>query len=213
MRAAVRALPFSAWPSRQHGHRGRRWKEPCPARLGALVAAARRRRSSRCLSSLSPGSLAIRGGSTRLGLEPRSSRGTQMQALAHHLRRGAGTFRVGDWRRRCASTCGRASRRGAPRATAEGAEGGSDGGRLQGVASNVRHPPSAAATFRSGRVARRSQGDAGGPRAVEQRVRQWKVEDGGREAARLAPRRTTQSKPRARGELAASQVGLWQKGP
>ena len=45
-------------------------------------------------------------------------------------------------------------------ATAEEAEAGSQGGRLQSVMGDVRQSPSAAATFRIGRVARRSQGDA-----------------------------------------------------
>ena len=65
-------------------------------------------------------------------------------------------------------------------------EGGSHEGRLQGVMGDVRQSPSAAATFRFGRRARRSQGDACGHRAVEQRVRQWKVEEGGRSGAKRA---------------------------
>ena len=74
-----------------------------------------------------------------------------------HLRQGAGTFRVGDWgggdaHRRVGT--GKASRRGASRATDEVAEGGSHTGRLQ-----RRHGQRAPSSQRSGNLpvwARRS---------------------------------------------------------
>ncbi len=100
-------------------------------------------------------------GAVERGLGPGSLSGERRVSETQVLASFLPVFcRVDCQRVRRVSTCVRASRRGAPRATAEEAEGGSDGGRLQGVMATcanlpAQRPPSGLGASRGGLKAMR----------------------------------------------------------